>query len=567
MLMRSTKKIFWIFFLVLLIIISNAVLLYLNLIKLTESQKPVIYALGAQRLLNNLLTEILAAESAQYSYFISYEENTLSTYYRARGMIVSARAQLLPLLRDKPKQIERFRALNELLEQRHDLVQQAIAAQTVHSKNNKSNKPPNFLDNQLIVKIRGLIEQISREEILQLEQHQDILNDATEQAIINSSVTFTIAVLFNVLLLSLMFRLVLRAVHEHNGREMAMQQHNHELSTSLAEIGWHNQYVSLLAELSGFLQACTDLGEVSRLLDHFAPRLFDVGGGALYLFASSRNHLEMLVYWGREPKERFFAAESCWGLRRGQAYISNINGLHLRCTHIPEHVDSYACLPLTAQGEIIGLLFLEQLPENPGRFDLALVEMAAEQLAMAIANLKLRQRLQQQSIRDPLTGLYNRRYFQEAASRELSRAGRLLQEHKSARLALLMVDVDYFKDVNDRFGHEVGDILLCALATMMVEQTRMSDIVCRYGGEEFVILMPEVDPQSVLERAESVRESIAKLKLTHHELNLGQITVSIGVAIYPLHGKSIDMLVAAADEALYVAKGEGRNLVKLAAIK
>jgi diguanylate cyclase (GGDEF)-like protein len=217
---------------------------------------------------------------------------------------------------------------------------------------------------------------------------------------------------------------------------------------------------------------------------------------------------------------------------------------------------------LFAQSDILGLLYVEwknnavntQVSVEKEKNQAILISMLAEQIALGISNIKMRETLRNQSLRDSLTGLYNRRYLDESLERELSRCQR-----KSASLAVLMLDVDHFKRFNDEFGHEAGDIVIQSLANVLRKFSRKDDIACRYGGEEFIFVIPEIDLEAVLKRAESLHEALSQLHIRYGGKTLTQITISVGVALYPLHGNNMHDLIAASDRALYEAKNTGRN--------
>ena len=182
------------------------------------------------------------------------------------------------------------------------------------------------------------------------------------------------------------------------------------------------------------------------------------------------------------------------------------------------------------------------------------------QLAERVAELQAaHEQLRTLSTRDALTGLFNRRYLEEAFAREVSRAAR-----QHCAIGVLMLDIDYFKQFNDTFGHAAGDLLLREVGTFLQGHVRSSDIACRYGGEEFIVLMPDTHLEVLLERAEAMRREIAQLRLSHAGQALGPITISVGVALLPDHGASADTLIDAADRALYRSKRAGRNRVTLA---
>ena len=231
----------------------------------------------------------------------------------------------------------------------------------------------------------------------------------------------------------------------------------------------------------------------------------------------------------------------------------------LRCKHIhsTSEISETLCIPMIAQGEALGLFYLsaetqDALPETKQQ----LARTVAEQVALALANLHLRETLQHQSIRDPLTGLFNRRYLEESLQQEISRAQRYQRS-----IGVIMMDVDHFKQFNDTYGHETGDHVLQTIGKLLKESVRGSDIACRYGGEEIVLVLSESTLPDTQARAESIREAISKLRIHQNGKILDTLTASFGVASFPQHGAIGSALVQAADAALYRAKAAGRNQV------
>jgi len=222
-----------------------------------------------------------------------------------------------------------------------------------------------------------------------------------------------------------------------------------------------------------------------------------------------------------------------------------------------------------AHGEGIGVLYLnsgsnecgsdERTGKQPLDSTVRLAKVLAESTALALANLNLREVLRAQSIRDPLTGLFNRRYMEESLERELSRATR-----KKQPLSVAMLDVDHFKHFNDSFGHDAGDTLLCEIARVFRTTLRAEDIICRYGGEEFAMILPDAPLPSIQGRIEQLREKVRDTIAQHRGQPLDRVTVSIGIATYPEHGTTSETLLRAADAALYQAKAQGRDRVVLA---
>ncbi len=221
---------------------------------------------------------------------------------------------------------------------------------------------------------------------------------------------------------------------------------------------------------------------------------------------------------------------------------------------------SYVCLPLLAHGESIGILHFQMIASGELPQPVLLtVNMFAEQVGLSIANIRLREALRNQSIRDPLTGLYNRRYLEEMLERETRRAIRSEQG-----LGVLMLDLDHFKKFNDTYGHEAGDTVLRETAAFLLKSVRAEDIVCRFGGEEFLVILPQANLKVSQARAERIRSKLRELTVLHQGQPVGRITVSVGVSELPAHGTTPQELIEGADAALYRAKKEGRDRVVVA---
>lgn len=248
-------------------------------------------------------------------------------------------------------------------------------------------------------------------------------------------------------------------------------------------------------------------------------------------------------------------------LRRGQAHILQPGGdrLSVPCRLLDSNApQAYLCIPLVAQGITVGVLRLSHTAQEPPDMDTlqGTAQSLARQVALALANLQLRESLQMQSIRDPLTGLHNRRYLEETLEREMHRAQRSLTP-----LAVLVIDVDYFKGFNDTFGHDAGDMVLQELGRTMRQAFREEDVICRYGGEEFVVALLDTDETNAVARAEVFRKMVEHLSVTFREQALPPVTVSIGVAGLRHENSRPEELIRAADQALYQAKRTGRNRV------
>jgi diguanylate cyclase (GGDEF)-like protein len=264
----------------------------------------------------------------------------------------------------------------------------------------------------------------------------------------------------------------------------------------------------------------------------------------------------MVASWGdgAGPFAPYFCLDECWGVRQGRPHHA-ADGWDPVCRHLGPHDGGRLCLPMAVQGEMLGVLSLGTrraggLTERERRAAKAI----AEQAALSLANLRLQEALRDKSRRDALTGLFNRRYLDETLGREFARARR-----EGRPVAVVMTDVDHFKRFNDVYGHEAGDAVLAAVAGVLSASVRGEDVACRYGGEEFCLVMPGADLETARRRAEEVRKTVAELDLSHRSRAVGPITLSAGVATFPARGEA--EVVAAADAALYRAKRTGRNRV------
>jgi diguanylate cyclase (GGDEF)-like protein len=284
----------------------------------------------------------------------------------------------------------------------------------------------------------------------------------------------------------------------------------------------------------------------------------------LFIQNPANNLLEAVSTWGEAPVgELVFPPTDCWSLRRGRVNVGDQTHREMFCRHLPRaHPGRYLCLPLLAQGETLGMLHIQDLSDfNPERVEPlhTLAVTVSDHISLALANIRLRETLRHQVIHDVLTGLYNRRYLEETLEREIYRVRR-----KGASLGLIMLDLDYFKHFNDTYGHEAGDNLLRTLGNFLSDRVRREDVACRYGGEEFVLILAEASQEIVQQRAEDIRQEFPKLPVMYRGQILESVTVSLGVAMFPDDGATGRDVLRAADDAMYRAKAQGRNRVVVA---
>ena len=350
------------------------------------------------------------------------------------------------------------------------------------------------------------------------------------------------------------------------------QDHSESLNRLVNELRLRTAQMTLLNEMGDLLQCSATSVEAHAVVGEIAKRLFLAStGGALFVFKSSRNLLEAVASWGNsDVSDQTFAPDACWGLRRGQPYWSEYPGGVVICSHLRNPVPaSYLCVPLVAQGDTLGVLHIhyDLNKTNTRTEDIETLQESEQRLAVAVggrvalslAGLLLRETLRDQSIRDSLTGLFNRRFLEEALDRELQRAKR-----KNHSLAVVFLDLDHFKRFNDIYGHDAGDTVLRSMAGFFRQHFRGDDIVCRYGGEEFAFILPESSAKDAAKRVEELRQIAKMHKITCKEQVLDTVTFSAGIAAYPENGLTGEELFRTADTCLYESKAKGRDCATIA---
>jgi len=353
-----------------------------------------------------------------------------------------------------------------------------------------------------------------------------------------------------------------RLQEEMSEKDLARQQLDERNESILRELTQRSHRATMLAKMGELLQSCVTKEEVFAAALGFAPKLFPSTRGALALLDAGRSLVEVAGSWQDcQLSAKMFDASDCWALRTGHAHLVVAGDKTARCAHADGVKHSFLCIPILAQGEAFGILHFQATDEAPALADseLSLKTTFAGQVGLSVANIRLREALHTQSIRDALTGLYNRRYLSEVLEREARRALRA-----GHNLGVLMLDLDHFKNFNDTHGHDAGDTVLRATSSILTRSVRAEDIVCRYGGEEFVIVLPMADLKASQARGEHIRSKLRELTVLHQGQSMGTLTVSVGVAGLPSHGTTAKELLEAADAALYRAKKEGRVRVVVA---
>jgi diguanylate cyclase (GGDEF)-like protein len=321
--------------------------------------------------------------------------------------------------------------------------------------------------------------------------------------------------------------------------------------------------VKLLGELNEWLQSSRSLEELFDMVSRFMTHMLPQCEGSVYVYSNSRDVLDGAASWNGGEHKDHIHPEACWGLRRGRPYAYGLSEVDFVCEHAEPHDQNpYFCFPVLAHGETVGLMHLKaaaNVSDADFRGTRKLAQMCAEQISMAIANVQMRDQLQDQSVRDSLTGLFNRRHLTDSMRKLILRS-----QKNSQKLNIVSVDVDHFKKFNDNHGHDAGDMVLRAVGAALDSACDGDEIACRIGGEEFMMLLPALDGDGAFNRAETLRKTVENITVRYGDKNLPRITVSVGLATYPDHGMMPQDLMRAADDALYAAKGNGRNQVVIA---
>ena len=351
-----------------------------------------------------------------------------------------------------------------------------------------------------------------------------------------------------------------QAVAEQATSEQQLQIANTDLHSQGEALRERNEVIELLGGMAHRMQAARTDDELAQIIRVFVPRVLPGLAGALYAHNNSRNLLVPIAHWGGLTLSLDgFPPDECWALRRGRSHCVVEPGADIVCGHVSADA-LYHCEPLLAGGEVIGVLYLRGRVPAESRFRLTVL---TENIASALVNHRLQRSLREQTIRDPLTGLFNRRYMEEALALEIARSSRSGQP-----LSLVMCDVDHFKRFNDEFGHDAGDAVLQAVSAEMRNRFRDGDVVCRYGGEEFTIIAPGTDATALLSRVEQVRLAIAELNIRAGGQRLGATSMSFGIATWSsAMDRDGTSLIKAADAALYEAKRSGRNRAKVSLVE
>ncbi|MCS3845368.1 diguanylate cyclase (GGDEF)-like protein [Xanthomonas campestris] len=506
---------------------------------------------------DEIQARVLDAESAERGYLLTGNDAYLLDYQTSVERLPILIGNLRRKIADNPSQVAHLDQLHHLVDTRLKQIQHVldVYADSGLEAARSSIRQTAFRTTSAI-----------REQALTMVQREQELLALRAESSRQSALLLLILALagipFGLAVVGTVYGLLMRELRHRAQAERHAARANQELGESIGALQRSAADLNLLSRYTGLLQSCVSAEEAldvtSRTLAHLLPGI----AGSVYLLRASQDRAEVISHWGTPlvHSASHLLPEECWALRRGQPHLIEDLARDAPCAHIDLPDASVAittaCLPMSAQGTQLGFLFLSAPGPAPmPRLEIA--EAAAEQLSLALSNLRLRESLRRQSIRDALTGLYNRRYLEEALSHELARCAR-----RDLPLSVLMLDVDHFKQFNDGQGHAGGDLLLAAVGELLLTRLRAEDVACRYGGEEFTVILPETDGEEAMRVAEQIRGHIAALAVSDGQRALPRVTASIGVASFPADGELGSALIQKADAALYVAKRQGRNRVE-----
>jgi diguanylate cyclase (GGDEF)-like protein len=535
----------------LLLLTGVGIVSYRSAHRLTQASDRVSHSAelaGDIRQVNSDLTE---AEEAQERFALFRDPSELSRSLASMNRISPALEEIRRLSRDNPSQQVRLNGLNGLLPRRIALLQSAIS-------------PASYSEAELV-------SQGSHQLLAEMETEERLLLVDREQRASSETRITALVVLGGFLLASIFVAgaggLGRWETTRSRETEDALSAAQETIASGRKAAEARVRESTTLSELAADLQSCRSLAEGLPFMSLCMEQLLPEESGCIFLSRPTRDTVDSAATWGTVISAASFSSVDCRALRAGGLQVVAAQSGMERCAHLNAEAGLDAlCLPLVAQGETLGVLCQcstgagSQVMPDEGFLQnrLRIASLAATQISLAVGNLQLRETLRNHSIRDLLTGLFNRHYMEESLSREFSRARR-----RKSPLAVIMLDIDHFKRFNEKYGHDLGDRLLRDFGRFLTANIRGEDIACRYGGEAFTLILADAAAEGALKRADTIRRDAAQICIPLEDGSTTTVTISIGVAIYPEHGTTPETLLQAAGTALFRAKAEGRDrLVK-----
>ncbi|MEH1942533.1 MAG: diguanylate cyclase [Nostoc sp.] len=331
---------------------------------------------------------------------------------------------------------------------------------------------------------------------------------------------------------------------------------NQQLEEKARELEAKKRELIYLSDMADMLYSCESEDEVYQVVALTCSKLFPNMSGCIYIIANSKNYVQMNSIWGDEKiSKEIFSQSECWALRRGKLNLLSPRSSGLMCSHLIQPViGTHLCVPFFGQGEVAGVLHIYALEEiSPEKQQIT--EIIARTLGIALNNLSIKQRLTYDNLRDGMTQLFNQNYMQTIMEQRLAEA-----ERSGQPLSVIFLDIDNFKSYNSRYGHVTANIVLQGLAKLLLKSIRSFDIPCRWGGEEFVIVMPNMSLETLRKRVEQLRVDVQQMQLRDGDRILESITASFGIAVSE-SGITVKDFLNRANQAMLEAKRTGKNRV------
>ncbi|MBG1262857.1 diguanylate cyclase domain-containing protein [Nostoc commune] len=331
---------------------------------------------------------------------------------------------------------------------------------------------------------------------------------------------------------------------------------NRQLEEKTLKLEAKKRELIYLSDMADMLYCCESEDEVYQVVALTCSKLFPNMSGCIYIIANSKNYVQMNSFWGDErTSKEIFSLSDCWALRRGKSNLLSPHNSGLICNHLIQPVSgTHLCVPLFGQGEVVGFLHIYAIEEISPE-DQQITEIIARTLGIALNNLSIKQRLTYDNLRDGMTQLFNQNYLQTITEQRLAEA-----ERSGEPLSVIFLDIDNFKSYNSRYGHLTANIVLQGLAKLLLKSIRSFDIASRWGGEEFVIVMPNVTMEIFRKRVEQLRIDVEQMQLRDGDRILEGITASFGIAVSE-PGITVKDFLDRANQAMLEAKRTGKNRV------
>jgi diguanylate cyclase (GGDEF)-like protein len=490
--------------------------------------------------IQNQQSSLLQLEFALQNYILKDSNASLVQYQTIKVNLFSELENLKKLTVDNPVQQKNITTLESFMQSRFQVIDKALAKPVFF---NKKEDLQQLNEYYLKLDISKLNAQLT--EMKSLEK--DLLSQRRSEVDKRGNIV-TLTVVGTLLLTGFLSWQINLKRKQQQKKENTL---NHQL-----------QSIEIEQDLSSHLLTCRSKEEAYEILSSFFQYLLPSSSGAVFEINNSRDQLQPTVIIGEFNSIDYYTPKDCWALRQGQIRSGGGKIFAVPCQlckkiysdGVPQEM---LCLPLQAHEQTIGILHLI----NNNRIERDFLVSMARQIALPLAVLHLQIELERQTFRDSSTGLWNRRFMDASVQRIFARAKRLSYDSNvQYTVGVIFCDIDHFKAYNSEFGHEAGDLVLRTVAKFLMETCREDDLPCRYGGEEFVLILPDTPLEGAKTKAEKIREGVKKLSAPGNRT----ITLSLGIAVYPQHGIVSNEVLKAANLAMLKAKNEGRDRTVLA---